>query len=53
MQVNGTAWNGLPGGRAEAIMCSYAAFDGVPSWSAVPLNMTQPLRSTDITAPLD
>jgi beta-glucosidase-like glycosyl hydrolase len=31
MQVNGTAWNGMPGGRAEAIMCSYAAFDGVPS----------------------
>ena len=31
MQVNGTAWNGLPGGRAEAIMCGYAAFDGIPS----------------------
>ena len=25
MQVNGTAWNGLPGGRAEAIMCSVSA----------------------------
>lgn len=31
MQVDGIAWNGLPGGRAEAIMCGYAAFDGIPS----------------------
>lgn len=23
MQVNGTTWNGLPGGRAEAIMCVF------------------------------
>ena len=30
-QMNGTSWDGRPGGRAEAIMCSYAAFDGVPS----------------------
>ena len=31
MQIDGIAWNGLPGGRAEAIMCGYAAFDGIPS----------------------
>lgn len=30
-QVNETSWDGRPGGRAEAIMCSYAAFDGIPS----------------------
>ena len=37
MQVNGTAWDGMPGGRAEAIMCSYASFDGIPSCACVSL----------------
>jgi beta-glucosidase len=31
LQINGTAWDGHPGGRAEGIMCSFAIFDGVPS----------------------
>eukprot|EP01052_Picozoa_sp_SAG31_P013662 SAG31_NODE_827_length_11749_cov_14.363090_6_plen_449_part_00 len=30
-QNPGTAWSGDAGGRAEAIMCSYAAWNGVPS----------------------
>ena len=37
MQVNGTAWDGMPGGRAEAIMCTYASFDGIPSFACVSL----------------
>ena len=31
-QVQDTAWDGRPGGRAEAIMCSYAAFDGYTNY---------------------
>lgn len=30
-QVANASWHGGQGGRAEAIMCSYAAFDGIPS----------------------
>eukprot|EP00047_Mylnosiga_fluctuans_P014509 m.39025 g.39025 ORF g.39025 m.39025 type:complete len:896 (+) comp5543_c0_seq2:78-2765(+) len=43
-QVDGDAWTGDPGGRAEAIMCSYAAVAGVPSCASHDL-LTTHLRT--------